>query len=147
MTATFFDRNGKPQEVTLPLVTRADQKRASWSAEIDGHTLRATAVPYSSDAYDPDQKKIAERFQQHYATMRTEAIAQGVRLDDFFAWGSVMNRGVNAGDGGYRLKPATLPIIGEYYDANRPRDDERKVKPTSGKVSPIVKQRDTSNDR
>ena len=51
LTATFNDSSGKPREVTLPLVTRADQKRASWSAEVDGHTLRATAVPYSSNVY------------------------------------------------------------------------------------------------
>ncbi len=51
LKATFKDSRGEPQIVTLPLVTPANKGRASWSAEIDGYTLRATAIPYSSNVY------------------------------------------------------------------------------------------------
>ncbi|MDA1049938.1 MAG: TIGR03067 domain-containing protein [Planctomycetota bacterium] len=51
LTAAFRDARGMPADVTLPLVTTAAQHRASWSAEIDGHTLRVTAIPYSDTVY------------------------------------------------------------------------------------------------
>ena len=51
LTASFLGENGIPTDVTLPLVTTAAQHRASWSAEFDGHTLRATAIPYSDNVY------------------------------------------------------------------------------------------------
>ncbi|MFM9961238.1 MAG: M56 family metallopeptidase [Planctomycetaceae bacterium] len=87
---------------------------------------------------DPDQKQIAERIQQHYAAMRKEAIAQGVRivkLEDFFAWGSVKKLGANSGDGVYLLKPTTRPIIGggaipdskKPVSAKAPVDAKREV--------------------
>lgn len=51
LTATFRDARGMPTEITLPLVTTAAEQRAFWSVEIDGHTLRATAIPFSDNVY------------------------------------------------------------------------------------------------
>lgn len=51
LTAAFRDARGMPTEITLTLVTTAAEQRASWSAEVDGHTLRATAIPYSDNVY------------------------------------------------------------------------------------------------
>ncbi|WP_442508634.1 WD40 repeat domain-containing protein [Novipirellula sp. SH528] len=51
LTSAFRDSRGMPTEITLPLVSRAAEQRACWSAKIDGHTLRATAIPYSDTVY------------------------------------------------------------------------------------------------
>jgi hypothetical protein len=51
LTATFRDTRGIPTEITLPLVATAAEQRASWSAQADGHTLRATAIPYSNNVH------------------------------------------------------------------------------------------------
>lgn len=52
LKAAIPAERGMRTGVVLPLATTpGPQRRASWSAEIDGHTYRATAVPFSSNVY------------------------------------------------------------------------------------------------